>query len=129
MSLWCLMAAPLFFSGDMSKMDEFTLNILCNPEVIEVDLDPLGKCGSLIMKTDDQFLMVKNMTDGSMIVGLFNRGKSTTEVVVDWAELQLSGKQFVRDLWRQKEMGVYKKKFSAQVPANGVVMIKIRKRK
>jgi len=128
-SLWCLMAAPLFFSGDMSKLDEFTLNILCNPEVIEVDQDPLGKCGSVIMKTDDQFLMVKNMADGSIVVGLFNRGKSTTEVVVDWAELQLSGKQFVRDLWRQKEVGVYKKKFSAPVPANGVVMIKISKRK
>ncbi len=129
MSLWCLMAAPLFFSGDMSKLDEFTLNILCNPEVIEVDQDPLGKCGSVIMKTDDRFLMVKNLADGSMAVGFFNRGKSTTEVTVNWAELQLSGKQSVRDLWRQKEMGVYKQKFSAQVPANGVVMIKIRKRK
>jgi alpha-galactosidase len=32
MSLWALMASPLFFSGDMTKLDEFTLNVLCNPE-------------------------------------------------------------------------------------------------
>jgi alpha-galactosidase len=45
MSMWCLMAAPLIFSGDMEKLDDFTLNILCNAEVIEVDQDPLGRHG------------------------------------------------------------------------------------
>jgi alpha-galactosidase len=42
MSMWCLMASPLFFSGDMSRLDDFTLNVLCNAEVIEVDQDVLG---------------------------------------------------------------------------------------
>ena len=39
MSLWCLMASPLFFSGDMNRLDEFTLNVLCNAEMIEVNQD------------------------------------------------------------------------------------------
>lgn len=128
MSLWCLMASPLIYSGDMSKLDEFTLNVLCNPEVIEVDQDPLGECGLVIKHDPDCFLMVKNLSDGSKSVGLFNRGKNSVEVVADWAELQISGKQSVRDLWRQKELGIYKQKFSAQVPAQGVVMIKISKK-
>ena len=127
MSLWCLMASPLIYSGDMSKLDEFTLNVLCNPEVIEVDQDPLGECGLVIKQTDDRFLIVKNLADGSKSVGLFNRGKTAVEVVVDWTELQISGKQSIRDLWRQKELGVYKQEFSAQVPAQGVVMVKISK--
>jgi hypothetical protein len=38
MSLWCLSAAPLFYSGDMGKLDAFTLNVLCNPEVIEIEV-------------------------------------------------------------------------------------------
>ena len=37
MSLWALMAAPLFFSGDMNTLDAFTLNVLCNHEVIDLD--------------------------------------------------------------------------------------------
>jgi alpha-galactosidase len=127
MSLWCLMAAPLIYSGDMSKLDEFTLNVLCNAEVIEVNQDPLGECGLVIRQNDDCFLMVKNLADGAKAVGLFNRGKADVEVVVDWTELQISGKQSVRDLWRQKEMGTYKKKFSSLVPAYGVVMVKINK--
>jgi len=125
MSLWSLMAAPLIYSGDMSKLDAFTLNVLCNPEVIEVNQDPLGECGLVIRQTDDRFLMVKNLDDGSKAVGLFNRSKNAAEVVVDWAELQISGKKSVRDLWGQKELGVYNQKFSTQVPAQGVVLVKI----
>src|ERR1035441_1429220 len=37
MSMWALMASPLFYSGDMGSLDEFTLNVLCNAEVIDVD--------------------------------------------------------------------------------------------
>ena len=128
MSLWSLMAAPLIYSGDMSKLDEFTLNVLCNPEVIEVNQDPLGECGLVIKQTDDRLLMIKNLADGSKAVGLFNRGKSTAEVTVNWSELELSGKQSVRDLWHQKIMGVFNQKFSAMVPSNGVVMVKIGKK-
>ena len=41
-SLWSLVAAPLIFSGDITRLDDFTLGLLCNDEVIDVDQDPLG---------------------------------------------------------------------------------------
>jgi alpha-galactosidase len=125
MSMWSLMASPLIYSGDMSKLDEFTLNVLCNPEVIDVNQDPLGECALVIMQPGDRFLMVKNLADGSTAVGLFNRGKFAAEVTVNWADLKVSGKQSVRDLWRQKDLGVFQQKFGIQVPAQGVVMVKI----
>lgn len=128
MSLWCLMASPLIYSGDMSKLDEFTLNVLCNPDVIEVDQDPLGECAMVIKRPDNSFVMVKNMADGSKAVGLFNRGKDAAEMGVDWSELQLSGKQEVRDLWHQNDLGVSEQKFTASVPAQGVVLIRLYKK-
>ena len=75
MSLWCLLAAPLFYSGDMAQFDEFTLNILCNPEVIEVDQDPLGQCAHRVGsgQPGKTFVLVKDMEDGSKAVGLCNR--------------------------------------------------------
>jgi alpha-galactosidase len=127
MSLWCLMAAPLIYSGDMTRLDEFTLNVLCNPEIIEVDQDPLGESGRIIRQSENRYLMIKNLADGSKAVGLFNRGNSTEEIQADWGELKISGKQSVRDLWRQKDLGVYNGKFSTQVPAHGVIMIKVTK--
>lgn len=125
MSLWCLMAAPLIYSGDMSRLDDFTLNVLCNPEVIEIDQDPLGESAQVIKQSDELFLMVKNMADGSKAVGLFNRGKNATEMTLDFTDIQMTGKLAVRDLWRQKDLGSYAQKFSAQVPAQGVVLLKL----
>ena len=128
MSLWSLMASPLIYSGDMSKLDPFTLNILCNPEIIEVNQDPLGECGLVIKHDKNCFIMVKNLADGSKAVGLFNRGKNPEEVTVSWTEMQLTGKQLVRDIWREKDLGIVIDKYSSLVPAQGVVMVKISKR-
>ena len=61
MSLWSLMAAPLIFSGDMATLDAFTLNVLCNAEVIEVDQDPLGKQAKILRQTSDEFLLVTEL--------------------------------------------------------------------
>ncbi len=127
MSLWSLLAAPLIYSGDMSKLDAFTLNILCNPEVIAVNQDPLGKCAEVIHRDSVSFIMVKPLSDGSTAVGLFNRGKTTADVSVVWSELKISGDHHVRDLWREKDLGFSVDKFSTAVPPEGVVMIRISK--
>jgi alpha-galactosidase len=125
MSLWCLMAAPLFFSGDMGKLDPFTLNVLCNPEVIAVDQDPLGQCAAIAEVTDETFLMVKRMADGSTAVGMFNRGEVPASVTLPWSVAGLRGTQRVRDLWRQRDLGVAVDRFTAPVPRHGVVFVRL----
>jgi alpha-galactosidase len=127
MSMWCLMASPLFYSGDMGKLDDFTVNVLCNPEVIEVNQDPLGQCASVVNLTGDTFIMVKDMEDGSKAVGLGNRGEFETTVTVSWSDLRLKGKQLIRDLWRQKDLGKFSGQFQANVPRHGVALVRVRK--
>jgi alpha-galactosidase len=123
--MWCLMAAPLIFSGDMEKLDEFTLNILCNAEAIEVNQDPLGKQAPIIEKTEDYFIMAKDMEDGSKALGLFNTAESQTDITVLWKDLGIKGPYRVRDLWRQKDLGTYRNQFEAQVPRHGVVFVRM----
>jgi alpha-galactosidase len=126
MSLWSLMASPLFYSGDMSHLDPFTINVLCNPEVIEVDQDPLGACAEIVKLTEDTFLMVKRMEDGSKAVGLCNRGETKEVIIAKWSDLGLTSKHIVRDLWRQKDLGKFNGEFKATVPRHGVVLVRIR---
>ena len=125
MSLWCLMASPLFYSGDMTRLDDFTLNVLCNPEVIEVDQDPLGECARVINLDGQTFLMVKSMADGSKAVGLGNRGESETKISAGWEQLGVSGHQRVRDLWRQKDLGIFDNKFGITVRPHAVVLVRL----
>lgn len=126
MSLWCLMAAPLIYSGDMSRLDPFTLNVLCNPEVIEVDQDPLGDSARVVKLDDDTFLMVKNMEDGSKVVGLCNRGELPATVTAKWSALGITGQRIVRDLWRQRDLGKFDAEFRAPVPRHGVALLRLR---
>ena len=112
------------FSGDMTKLDEFTLNVLCNTEVIEVDQDVLGKQGQIVDRTEDYFIMVKQMADGSKAVGLFNTAYIPTQIEVSLDKLGLQGGCRLRDLWRQKDIGVYQDKYSVTVSRGAVEMIR-----
>jgi len=125
MSMWCLMAAPLIFSGDMEKLDDFTLNVLCNTEVIDVDQDPLGKQAPIIAKTDDYFIMAKDMEDGSKAVGLFSTAETPIDIAVTWEDLGIKGPHRVRDLWRQKNVGTFTESFEAKLPRHGVAFVRI----
>ena len=127
MSLWCLMAAPLFFSGDMEKLDEFTINVLCNPEVIAVDQDAFGQCARVVKLANGAFAMVKDLEDGAKAVGLFNPGDKSATVTATWIELGLKGELLIRDLWRQKDLGKEGAQLSANLPRHGVLLVRLQK--
>jgi alpha-galactosidase len=124
-SLWCLLAAPLILSGDMTKLDKFTLSLLTNDEVIEVDQDPLGRQACRIAQDGDTQVWAKDMEDGSKAVGLFNTGQIKAKVTLQWSDLGLKGRHRVRDLWRQKDLGIYEDKFESDVPRHGVILVRI----
>jgi len=124
-SLWSLVAAPLILSGDITRLDEFTLSLLSNDEVIEVNQDPLGKPGKRISKDGLLEVWAREMEDGSRAVGLFNRGEGVIPVTARWTDLGISGKQTVRDIWRQKNLGTFEKQFQVSVPRHGVVLVRL----
>ena len=125
-SLWCLVTAPLIFSGDISRLDDFTLSLLTNDEVLEVDQDPLGKAALRVAKNGDLEVWTKDMQDGRKVVGLFNRGPSETNVTAQWSDLGLQGSQIVRDLWRQQDVGAFTDQFCTPVARHGVVLVSVR---
>lgn len=124
-SMWSLMAAPLFFSGDMTSLDEFTFNVLCNSEVIDIDQDSLGRPATILRKTDNEFVLERPLDDGSRAVGLFNLANEPRVISVNWRELKLKGRQTIRDVWRQRNVGLFAEQFSATVPPHGVVLIRM----
>jgi alpha-galactosidase len=128
MSMWSLMASPLIFSGDMAKLDPFTLNVLCNAEVIGVDQDSLGRQAKILRQTRNEFVLVKDLEDGSKAVGLFNLGQHPAKLAVTWSELGLAGKPHVRDLWRQQDLGKFAKEYRAEVPRHGVALVRVQHR-
>jgi len=126
-SLWCLVAAPLIFSGDITRLDEFSLSLLSNDEVIDVDQDPLGKPGRRVAADGDLEVWARDLEDGTKAVGLFNRGEEQATVTAKWADLGIKGKRTVRDLWRQQDVGKFEGEFKVAVPRHGVVLVRLRR--
>ena len=124
-SLWCLLSAPLLIGCDMEKLDDFTLNLLGNDEVLALDQDALGKEAVCVSSNGDIRVYAKDLDDGTKAVGLFNLGEAPASVTVNWSDLGISGAQLVRDLWRQKDLGGFDKEFTATVAPHGVVLVKI----
>ena len=125
-SLWCLLSAPLLIGCDLEKLDDFTLNLLGNDEVLAVDQDSLGREATCVAANGDTRIYAKDLDDGTKAVGLFNLAETPANVAVNWSDLKISGAQTVRDLWRQKDLGGFENEFAATVAPHGVVLVKIR---
>ena len=122
-----IILTPLIIGGDLGKLDDFTLGLLSNDEVIEVNQDPLGQQASRIMQDNisQTEVWAKRMEDGSHAVGLFNCSATNAIVTANFSDLKIAGKQTVRDLWRQRDLGVFSDKFATTVPSHGVVLVRV----
>lgn len=124
-TLWSLQSAPLLIGCDMSEMDKFTIDLLGNDEVVDVDQDPLGKPAGRRALDGKLEVWARPLWDGTMAVGLFNRDSKAAKVTAKWSDLGLKGSQPVRDLWQQKNLGNFSDSFSMMVPQHGAVLVKI----
>ncbi len=125
MTLWCLLSSPLMLGFDVTTADEFIVSLLTNDEVIEVNQDPLGQQAKRLVFGGDFEVWAKDMKDGSKAAGLFNRGFFNKSGAIQWADLKIDGKWKVRDLWRQKDLGVYEKQIGFDVPSHGCVLVRL----
>ncbi len=126
-SLWCLLAAPLMAGNDLRQMSPETLAILTNREVIALDQDVLGKQAERILGRAGLEVWVKPLQDGGRAIGVFNRTEAEQAANFTWAEFGLSGQpKAVRDLWTHLDLEPAALGFSGQVPAHGVLLLRIK---
>src|SRR5438046_6429411 len=106
-------------------MDDFELNLVTNDEVLAVHQDEKGKAADRVSRNGELEVWARPLADGSLAVGLFNRDEMDMPVAVRWIDLGIKGKQAVRDLWRQKDLGIFDGEFSSVVPRHGTVFVKV----
>lgn len=128
-SMWCLLSSPLLIGCDMTQFDRFTLSLLTNDEVLDINQDPLGHPAGRKAKVGDTEVWARQLHDGSTAAGLFNRGSETMKVTASWTDLGLKGSQLVRNLWLRKDIGRRNGSFTAIVPPHGCVLVKLSKAK
>jgi len=126
-SMWAMLAAPLITGNDLRTMTPAVRDILTNPEVIAIDQDPLGQMARKVREDPIGIqIWTKRLLDyGAQAAALLNLTDSTARITLSWNDLGISGAAFLLDLWAHRDLGLRKNCFTAEVPAHGVVLLKI----
>lgn len=122
-SLWCLLNNPLLIGCDMSSLDDFTLNLLTNNEVIAINQNTFSTPAKPLIKKPEYEVWVKKMSAKEYAIGIFNFADDTKEISFDWESIGLDAVQMVRDTWRQKSEGENKFGYKNLVASHGVKLI------
>lgn len=101
MTLWAVFRSPLFFGGELRLTDNYTLSLVTNPEVINVNQNsekPLfvyNKGGIAVWQTK-----IENCT----AVAVFNLSDEEKHYKLSFLDLGIENVRAVRDLWARKDI-------------------------
>ena len=129
-SLWALLSSPMMIGCDLSKIGDFTLSLLTNGEVLDINQDALGIPATKIEEEKGEFAIYeKNLEDGSVAVGLFNLSSKPRKLgfFPYLLGVYVNGVT-VRDLWRQEDVAHLKDKWDrweTEVAPHGVALVKV----
>jgi alpha-galactosidase len=106
-------------------LDAWTLALLTNPEVIEVNQDPLSQPAARILSKGNVEVWSKKLVrKRNLAVAIINKSDEAENVSIDWASLDIKGPYTVRDLWLRKNLAQYEDKFQAEIPAHGALLLR-----
>ncbi|AXC15925.1 Alpha-galactosidase precursor [Acidisarcina polymorpha] len=105
MSLWSTFRSPLMMGGDLPSSDDFTLGLLSNPEVLDVDQKSSGGHQSY-----DQGAILAWTADApggtAKYVPVFNTGDAPAKADLKWNQVGVDTHEpLVRDLWTRQDLG------------------------
>ena len=112
-SLWALQASVLLIGCPLDQLDDFTINLLCNNEVIAVNQDVLGKQAHRAANVDGIQVWMKQMADGSYAVGVFNMNEEEKDINLSdyYDACGIKSLKSLRDLWQQTDLKVSDTKY------------------
>ena len=126
MSLWAIMAAPLFIGCDMERLDPLARSLLTNDEMLDINQDALGRAGRPVVRKPDHDVWLRPLADGSWALAFFNRTWEEHELAADFAALGLPASCAVRDVWPQRDLGVFTGRFAASIPGHAALLYRLR---
>lgn len=119
-SLWALLGSPLMIGCDIRSMDETTLSILSNEELIRINQDPACRQPvklSGFSNNDNCVMYYRLLSDGDLALGLFNLGEDPMHPSVNLDEMGLplsTGKTLqLHEVWTKESFTVTNATLSA----------------
>jgi len=124
LTLWSMARSPLMYGGLMTDMDEWTLGLLTNPEVLAVDQD--SRDNRLAVDRGEHLAWTaREPRTGDTYLALVNLADEAAMVTVTLAEIGLAGPLKVRDLWKRSDDGRATDRVERGVAAHGAMLLRL----
>lgn len=124
LSLWAIFRSPLMFGGDMTMNDEFTLSLMQNREIIDIDQNSRG--GREVYRKGDEIVWAANGAEGSIYLAHFNIGDKELAAEFDPEFVGVKEEIDAYEIWtKSMQKGILKIK--SAIPPHGVRLYRLSK--
>ncbi len=120
-TLWSVVCAPFFFSCDITEIDEFTIRLLTNADVMNINQDESGHVAETIKNENNEVIMLKKLANGSKVLAIFNTDAENEKIImIDLETIGFKNLAEIYDVWRQENFDNLSGTLSVRLSANGV---------
>ncbi|MCD8344544.1 MAG: glycoside hydrolase family 27 protein [Oscillospiraceae bacterium] len=103
MSLWCMMRSPLMIGGELNGFDEFTLSLVTNPELLEIEKTTF--CAHMLERKEvdgcETITWFAPRVDGTGgYLALFNAGEKPVTISVPLDSIGITAHE-AYDIWEK----------------------------
>lgn len=115
------------FGGNLSDNDDFTLSLISNKEVLEVNQNSYNN--HEVYNENGIIVWMADIPDSDdKYIGVFNINDSNKNVILEWEKLGLTDKNYsVRNLWKKKDIGSFENSISFEIKEHSAELIRVSK--
>ena len=123
MTLWCLFGSPLMIGAELTLLDDATLSLLTNDEVLAM-LPPSVKPHQICRDDEKAIWRADDAKADTCYVALFNLGEREQSLSVSLEELGYEEKVSLKELWT-KESSLAESVICADIAPHACVVYRI----
>ncbi len=124
MTLWCIFRSPLMIGTEMTRLDDWTLSLLTNAEVLR--LLQHSKGARQLERDHSHVVWFSHDTEEAAdYVALFNLSDGKADLCADLSEEGITDQLSVRELWDKGSATLKNGKIYTAVPAHGAKLFKL----
>lgn len=125
MTLWCIFGSPLMLGAEMTKLDDWTLSLLTNQEVLKL-LHPDCKALQISRDENQAIWTAENKREGTKYLALFNLSDEVRSVSARFEELGIeTSEPSFRELWTGRSLTCGEAGLNVELPVHGCALYQI----
>lgn len=123
MSLWCMMRSPLMAGAHLPKNDAFTLELLTNKDILDIEIN--SHCAHQLYRNETEIAWIAPFKNGKgCYLALFNISEEDKTITVATEDYELDEYQNWKELWSHTNVAV-SGVLKADVKKHGAVVFQL----